>query len=164
MLFQIGDKVIHSSFGFAEIVGIESKSISGSSQQYYVVKTNEMLVWVPTSEASSSKIRFPSSKTELTDCFAILKSKYSPFSTDRNLRKSSIREKVNLGNLKLLCEVIRDLSFYKMQNKINDSEKSILEKAIIVLIDEWAYVFDIKNSQARSELTKLLNESSACSN
>jgi CarD family transcriptional regulator len=159
MNFQIGEKVIHSSFGFAEIVGIENKSISGKKQQFYVVKTKDMLIWVPTSDNPSIKIRLPSSKNDFQSCFNILRSTYSPFSTDRNIRKKTIQSKVNSGELTSLCEIIRDLSFYKLNNKINDSEKIILEKAILVLIDEWGFVFGITSSNARSELNKLLNES-----
>jgi RNA polymerase-interacting CarD/CdnL/TRCF family regulator len=59
--------------------------------------------------------------------------------------------------------LIRDLSFYKSQNKINDNEKSILERAVLLLTDEWGFAFHITPSQAKSELTKLLNESSAAS-
>jgi CarD family transcriptional regulator len=163
MNFQIGEKVIHSSFGFAEIVDIENKSISGNKQQFYVVKTKDMLIWVPTSDNPSIKIRLPSSKKELQSCFNILRSTYSPFSTDRNIRKKTIQFKVNSGKLTSLCEIIRDLSFYKLNNKINDSEKLILEKAILVLLDEWGFVFGITPSTARSELNKLLNESFAVS-
>jgi RNA polymerase-interacting CarD/CdnL/TRCF family regulator len=62
-----------------------------------------------------------------------------------------------------MCELIRDLSFYKSQNKLNDTEKSILEKIMLILLDEWGYSFNITNSQARSELNKLLSESYASS-
>jgi CarD family transcriptional regulator len=163
MNFQIGEKVIHSSFGFAEIIGIENKSISGNKQQFYVVKTKDMLIWVPISDNPSIKIRLPSSKNDFQSCFNILRSTYSPFSTDRNIRKKTIQSKINSGKLTSLCEIIRDLSFYRMNNKINDSEKLILEKAILVLIDEWGFVFGIPSSNARSELNKLLNESYAVS-
>jgi CarD family transcriptional regulator len=163
MNFQIGEKVVHSSFGFAEIVGIENKFLSGKKRQYYVVKTKDLLIWVPTSDNPSIKIRLPSSKKDFRSCFDILRSTYSPFSTDRNIRKKTIQYKFNSGEITSLCEIIRDLSFYKVNKKINDSEKIILEKAILVLLDEWGFVFGITSSDARSELTKLLNESYAVS-
>jgi RNA polymerase-interacting CarD/CdnL/TRCF family regulator len=162
MNYKIGDKVIHTSFGFAEIIGIENKVVSGMSQKYYVAKTKEMEIWVPISENDHpSKIRLPSSIFEFQDCFKILKSKYTPLSPDRNIRKTSINSKNNIGTINASCELIRDLSNYKIQNKINDNEKTILEKAILVLLDEWGFVFNIPSSQARSELNKLLNESYA---
>jgi hypothetical protein len=34
---------------------------------------------------------------------------------------------------------------------------------MLILLDEWRYVFNITNSQARSELNKLLSESYASS-
>ena len=163
MTYQKGEKVMHALFGFAEIVDIENKVISGKSQQYYVVKTKDMLIWVPTSTDLSSTLRPPSSKQDFFDCFPILKSKYSPFSSDRHIRKSSIHTKMNTGSLSSLCELIRDLSFYRNYKKINDTEKSLLEKATTNLLDEWGNAFGISNSQARSEMTKLLKESYASS-
>ncbi|MFN2299266.1 MAG: CarD family transcriptional regulator [Anaerolineales bacterium] len=163
MKLQIGDKVIHSAFGFAEIIGIEYKTVAGKKQQFYVVKTKDMLIWVPIHEDSPMKIRLPSSKKELHNCFDILRSAYSPFSTNRNVRKSTILSKMSSGDINALCEIIRDLSFYRMQNKINDSEKSILEKAKSELLDEWGFVFNITNAKARNELNNLLEESLAVS-
>lgn len=163
MAFHIGEKVIHASFGFAEVVNIENKVISGDSRQYYVVKTKEMLIWVPTSENKETKLRPPSSMKDLQECFKILKSKYSPFSSDRHERKSLIQDKIHHGSIHSLCEVIRDLSFYKVQNKINDSEKTLLEKSITHLLDEWGYAFQITHIQARNELNRLLKESYASS-
>jgi CarD family transcriptional regulator len=163
MTYQIGDKVIHSLFGFAEITGIENKDIQGVSQQYYVVKTREMQIWVPTSENSISSLRLPSSKKDFLNCFEILKAKYSPFSSDRHERKAIIKNKLNVGSTLSMCELIRDLSFYKSQKKINDTEKTILENNIVILLDEWGFTFNIPNSQARNELNKLLSESYASS-
>ena len=163
MNFQIGEKVIHSSFGFAEVVGIENKFISGEKKRFYVVKTKDLLIWVPTSDDSSINIRLPSSKNDLEGCFNILRSEYSPFSSDRKIRKNAILSKAFSGRIKSICEIIRDLSFYRTQKKINDSEKIILEKSILVLINEWGFVFSITTTKARSELIKLLNESYAVS-
>jgi CarD family transcriptional regulator len=163
MAYQIGDKVIHSSFGFSEIIGIENKEISGKQQPYYVVKTKDMLIWIPVAENPSGKLRLPSTQKELHDCFIILRSKYDPLSTDRSTRKSSIHTRYTVGTITSLCELIRDLSFYKVQNKINEYEKSILDRAILVLIDEWGFSFNIPAAQARSELNRLLGESYAIS-
>jgi CarD family transcriptional regulator len=163
MTYQIGERVIHSLFGFAEITGIENKDIRGVSKQYYVVKTKDMQIWVPTDSPAASTLRSPSTRKDFSGCFEILKAKYSPFSTDRHERKTNIQTRLTAGSLNSKCELIRDLSFYRSQNKINDTEKNILEKNILNLLDEWGFTFGIPNAQARTELNKLLSESYASS-
>jgi CarD family transcriptional regulator len=159
MVHKIGDKVIHFSFGFAEIIGIEEKEVKGEMMKYYVAKTKDMEIWMPVSDASSEKIRNPSSQKEMKDCFAVLRSKYKPFSEDRSVRKSDIQARVKIGTTHSLCELIRDLSYYKNKCKINEYEKSVLDRAILVLTDEWAFSYNIPPTQARHELNKLLVES-----
>ncbi len=159
MTYKIGDKVIHYSFGFAEIIGIEEKVISGVVEKYYVIKTNDMLIWIPYSIQDTGKIRLPSSKSDFHKLFSILRSKYSPLPAERMIRKSQIQSRFTKGTTESICTLIRDLSFYKNQNKLNEHDNTIYERAIHNLIDEWGFTFNIPQSQARSELNKLLVES-----
>jgi RNA polymerase-interacting CarD/CdnL/TRCF family regulator len=161
MTYKIGDKVIHSSFGFAEITGIEEKTINGNDQLFYIVQTKDMQIWIPITDELPNKIRTPTSQMEFEDCFIILQKKYTPLSTDRSSRKSDIHGRIILGTTRSLCELIRDLSFYKGQNKINEYEKTTLDRAIQVLVDEWCFVFTIPESQVRSKLSKMLSVSYA---
>jgi RNA polymerase-interacting CarD/CdnL/TRCF family regulator len=163
MTYNIGDKVIHYNFGFSEIIGVEEKMISGVSQKYYVVRTNGMLLWIPYQTEETSKLRPPSSRNEFNKFFSILRSKYSPLSSERNVRKSQIQGRFVNGSTESICTLIRDLSFYKNQKKLNEYDSSIFERAIHNLIDEWGYAFNIPQAQARVELNKLLLESYSAS-
>jgi CarD family transcriptional regulator len=159
MEYKIGDKVIHHSFGFAEVVNIEEKNIGGVSQKYYVIKTNDLHVWIPCAPPTAGKLRVPSTKHEFPGLFKILRSEYSPFAAERMSRKSQIQGMFSEGSTESLCKLIRDLSFYKMKKSLNEYENTIFERAIHILIDEWRYAFDITPSQARTDLNKLLSES-----
>jgi RNA polymerase-interacting CarD/CdnL/TRCF family regulator len=159
MAFQIGDKVIHSTHGFAEIINVESKEVSGISSDYYVVQTRKLLLWIPLISKSKESLRFPTSKSKFPNLVDILRSHNMPFPANRNDRKSKIHNMLTDGTTESICGLIRDLSFCRKNNKLNETETSILKSAVIRLIDEWQYSMSISQIQATGELNSLLNES-----
>jgi CarD family transcriptional regulator len=163
MDYKVGDKVIHHSFGFAEIIKIEEKEIAGKTENYYVVKTNDMLIWIPSSPPNAGKLRTPSTKKDFLGLFNILRSEHSPFSLERMSRKTEIQSMFAEGSTTSLCKLIRDLSFYKAKKPLNEYENSVFERAIQIIIDEWRYAFDISQAQAKTDLNKLLTESHSLS-
>jgi RNA polymerase-interacting CarD/CdnL/TRCF family regulator len=159
MSFHIGDKVIHSTHGFAEIINIESKEVSGISSEYYVVQTRTLLLWIPLISQIKESLRLPTSKSEFANLIDILRSHNLPFPEHRNERKSQIHNMLTDGATESICSLIRDLSFCRKNNKLNDTESSIYKSAVIKLIDEWQFSMSISQAQALGELNSLLDES-----
>jgi CarD family transcriptional regulator len=159
MEYKIGDKVIHSTFGFSEIIDVEEKEISGVMERYYVVKVNKMVIWIPVINLKNATLRLPSTKNSFNDLFSILRSKYSPLSNDKKVRKSQIHFQINEGNSESICRLVRDLSFYKSSKKLNEDENSILRRAIRIIIDEWQFSLETSQNQANADLNTLLAES-----
>jgi RNA polymerase-interacting CarD/CdnL/TRCF family regulator len=159
MSFQIGDKVIHAVQGFGEIVNIESKVVSGITSEYYVVKTRDLLLWIPINIQQKESLRFPTSKNNFGILRDILKSHNSPLSTNRNKRKLQIHNMLTNGAAESICGLIRDLSFCRKNNTLNDTDNYIFKSAVGKLIDEWQYSMSISQSQAIWELYLLLDES-----
>jgi RNA polymerase-interacting CarD/CdnL/TRCF family regulator len=159
MSFQIGDKVIHSTHGFAEIIKVESKEVSGVSSEYYVVQTRKLLLWIPLIHQAKESLRFPTSKIKFAALQDILRSHNLPFPANRNERKMEIHHKLTDGAAESICGLIRDLSFCRKNKKLNDTETSIYKSAVSGLIDEWKYSMSISEAQATGELNSLLDES-----
>ena len=159
MSFNVGDKVVHSIHGFAEIINVESKEVSGISSDYYVVKTRSLLLWIPLISQAKESLRFPASKSKFNDLMGILRSHNLPFPLNRNERKSQIHTMLNDGAAESICGLIRDLSFCRKNHKLNDTETSIYKNAVNKLVDEWQYSMSITQAQAMGELNSLLDES-----
>jgi RNA polymerase-interacting CarD/CdnL/TRCF family regulator len=166
MSYSIGDKVIHSTHGFAEIINVESKEVLGVSSRYYVIQTRSLLLWIPIFSQNKESIRLPTSKNKFIKLFDILRSHNLPFPKNRNERKSQIHNMLNDGAIESICKLIRDLSFCRKNHKLNDTDTSTYRYAVIKLIDEWQYSMSISESQALGELNSLLDESYSlsCSN
>jgi len=158
MGFQIGDKVIHSTFGLGEIVHIEEKIIQGLPTNCYVVRTTELTVWIPINDLQQHSLRVPTPPEEFERLSVILTNPSETLLEDRELRKNQLMAQMKDGQLASICRVVRDLTHFKHSKKLNDQEKSILERAINSLLTEWTYSLGMPLSQAHQAMTNLLGE------
>ncbi len=156
MGFQIGDNVIHSNFGFGEIVKIEKKTINGQLEKCYVVQISDMTIWVPVEDSGPTTLRAPTSAEEFIKTLPILTSPQENLVEDRVLRKKQLSDQLNDGRLSSICRVIRDLTSYQRQTKLNDQERSILERAVKSLLTEWTFSLGTTQLQARQAMESML--------
>jgi RNA polymerase-interacting CarD/CdnL/TRCF family regulator len=156
MGFQIGDKVIHSTFGFGEIIKIEKKTIHGKLENCFVVQMSDMTIWIPIEGSDQTTLRAPTSPEEFIETLPILTSPTENLEEDRVLRKKQLSSRLNDGHLSSICRVVRDLSSYQRQTKLNDQERSILERAVRSLLTEWTFSLGTTPLQARQAMESLL--------
>jgi RNA polymerase-interacting CarD/CdnL/TRCF family regulator len=154
--FQVGDQVIHCTHGPGVIKQLEEKHLAGSTQTYYEVQMRDLMLWVPVEPSSKCSLRLPTPEKEFNNLFQILASPGIPLSPDRNERRIQLVERFKDHEIASICEVIRDLSWYKDSSKMTIEDKNTLEHTRNLLIDEWSLVFSIPPRQAEKELSKLL--------
>lgn len=158
MVFQVGDQVIHWSYGLGEIIQLDEKALFGHTSKYYVVKLNDITLWVPINESGESCLRYLTPARDFQKLFGILASPAEPLSNDRMERKNQLTEQLRDGTLESVCRVIRDLAFHKQGNKTNENDSSVMARAKRFLLDEWSVVLSVPIYQAESELNNLLGE------
>jgi CarD family transcriptional regulator len=154
--FQVGDKVIHWAHGPGEIIQLDEKSLSGHTQQYYVVEMSNLTLWVPVHQTDDHSLRLPTPKEDFKDLFQILASPGKPFSSERNERRLQLVERLKDHELASICGIIRDLTLHKRLNKMNDNDNATLAHNRNVLIYEWSIASSISTQQAEKDLGKLL--------
>jgi CarD family transcriptional regulator, regulator of rRNA transcription len=157
MDFHIGDKVIHSTYGMGEIVHIEEKVIHDHPINCYVVRTNELTIWIPINDLHQNSLRTPTLPDEFKRLFTILTSPGEALPEDRVLRKDQLIANMKDGQLSSICQVVRDLTHFKRIKKLNDQEKSILERAMNSLLTEWIYSLGVPQHQAQQAMLKMLD-------
>jgi len=155
MSFQIGEHVIHCTFGLGEITQIEEKTINSHPTLCYVVMINDMTVWVPTDDPQNS-LRTPTPPDEFINTLPILTSPNLPLDEDRLLRKNQLMDQLKDGQLSSICRVVRDLRHYQRNSKLNDQERSILERAVKSLLTEWTISLGLPFSKAHEAMESLL--------
>lgn len=159
--FQVGDKVVHWSYGPGEIIQLEEKSLSGRMTLYYVVQVRDLTLWVPVEGADQHSLRPPTSMGEFEKLFSILRGPGEKLSDDRYERKSQLTELLRDGTLESVCRAIRDLSFHGYRKKLNDFDAALLERARKFLLDEWRISMSVPLGDAEHQLELLLEEGRA---
>ncbi len=158
MGFQIGDKVIHCTFGLGEIANTEEKIIQGQLTNCYVVRTTDLTIWVPIDDLQQQSLRAPTPPGEFEKLSAILTNPGETLLEDRVQRKNQLLEQIKDGQLASICRVVRDLTYFKRSKKLNEQEKSILERATNSLLTEWNYSLGVPRVQAQQAMASLLGE------
>ena len=156
MAFRIGDKVIHCTFGLGEISQIEEKVINGHPLNCYVVQMNDMTIWVPIDDPEQNSLRTPTPPEEFVKTLPILGSPNEDLLEDRVLRKKQLTDQLKDGQLASICRVVRDLKHYQRSSKLNDQEKSILERAVKSLLTEWTFSLGTPQNQAYLTMENML--------
>lgn len=157
--FQVGDQVVHCTYGPGVIIELDEKCLSGRTRQYYVVQMSELMLWVPIDQNDNPSLRLPTPKEDFKDLIQILASPGKPLSLDRNERRLQLIERLKDHQLASICRVIRDLTLHQRIKKMNESDNSTLERSRKFLINEWSMSLSIPVHQAEIELGKLLEGS-----
>ncbi len=154
--FQVGDQVIHWAYGPGEIIQLDEKELAGQTRKYYVVQIRDLTLWVPMNESGKHCLRLPTPARDFQKLFLILASPGEPLSDNRMERKKYLTERFKDGTLESICQVVRDLTFHKRVNKMNEDDNAILRRARDFLLNEWSVSLSVSVQQAERELNKLL--------
>lgn len=158
MDFQVGDAVIHPVHGVGHIVGIaEKRFVEDQSRLYYEITTEKSTVWLPIESSDAIGLRRVVAKRELARYRSTLKSRASRLNDDHGKRQLEIASRRKAGSLKILCEVVRDLTARGSRKRLTQLDNDTLRKARAELEQEWSAAAGISVADAGAEIDALLN-------
>jgi RNA polymerase-interacting CarD/CdnL/TRCF family regulator len=159
MTFQINDQVVHPYHGLGEIEEIVTKSFPGvDERQYYEVAFPTTTVWVPVDSGSTGSLRLVTPSQELERYRAVLRSRPNRVNDDHRQRRGEINDQLKLGSFQVLCEIVRDLTFYGWRKPLRDLDAALLRRAREGLNQEWAAAEGVTLQEATEEIDVLLQE------
>lgn len=156
MEFHVGDPVMHWTYGFGHVLGIEERIISDQKSLYYAISVRDLTVWVPADNQLEARLRPPTSPKEFKSLFAILTGTGEPLPEDRQERKILLVEKLKVGQAKSLCRVLRDLATYQQAHSLNDNDQNLMKRSREALLGEWSYALSVPVVEAELELHRML--------
>ena len=156
MEFNVGDPVMHWTYGFGHVVGIEERIISGLKILYYAISVRDLTVWVPADNQLATRLRPPTPRKHFKSLFAILTGAGEPLPEDRRERKDFLVEKLKVGQAQALCHVLRDLAIFQQAHPLNDNDQSLMKRSRDALLGEWSYSLSVPVVEAESELRRML--------
>jgi CarD family transcriptional regulator len=159
-MFKIGDLAVYPAHGVGVIEKIESQEISGSVQDFYVMRIldNGMLIMIPTTNVQNVGLREIIGENELPKLLSILRKR--DMSVDNqtwNRRYREYMEKIKTGSVFEVAEVYRDLLMLKVVKDLSFGERKMLDTARGLLVKEISLARKVKEEQVEEDLESIFS-------
>lgn len=159
-LFKVGHKAVYPGHGVGEVLGIETKTVAGQEQTFYVLRIldNGPKIFVPTASAHAVGLREIMSKQEVDEVLKILKKKKKTVTNTHqtwNRRYREYMEKIKTGSIQEIAEVLRDLYLLKYDKDLSFGERKMLDTARNLLIKELSLAMGETEDEVENRLGKI---------
>jgi len=157
-MFKIGDLAVYPAHGVGIIERIESQEISGSSQDFYVMRIldNDMIIMIPIQNVDSVGLRGIIGKKEVPKLYAILEKRDVVIDNQTwNRRYREYTDKIKTGSVYEVAEVYRDLLILKIEKELSFGERKMLDTARNLLVKEIALAKKVEEEQIEKDLDKM---------
>ncbi len=158
-MFKIGDLAVYPAHGVGRIESIESKTIGGKKQEFYIIRIleNDMKIMIPIQNAESVGLRRLVDSGDIPVVYEILKSKeVSVNGGTWNRRYREYMEKIKTGSIFELAQVLRDLTLLKGDKELSFGERKMLDTARTLLLKELSIVRNISEEAVEREIHEIL--------
>ena len=156
--FKEGDKAVYPAHGVGEVLGIETREISGQRQKFYILKIMDsgMTIMVPTAKMKTVGLRDIIDEDEVDEVMEILKERDVVVDTQTwNRRYREYMDKIKTGSVYEIAEVLRDLSLLKFEKELSFGERKMLDMARNLLVRELSVATDQSEVEINSEIQKI---------
>jgi CarD family transcriptional regulator len=154
-MFNVGDLAVYPAHGVGVIESIESKVISGTKQDFYIMRIldNAMIIMIPLTNANNVGLRQVIDEGEVPKIFDILKERQIvPDNQTWNRRYREYMEKIKTGSVFELAEVLRDLFILREDKELSFGERKMLDTARTLLVKEISIAQDMDESQVEKDI------------
>jgi CarD family transcriptional regulator len=158
LTFKVGDKAVYPAHGVGEVTAIENREISGTSQNFYILRIleNGMKIMIPTNNVRQVGLREVISRSKVDKVFKILKEKsLSVDTTTWNRRYREYMEKIKTGSVFEVAEVLRDLYLLKSDKDLSFCELKLLDTARSLLIKELSVAKNCDETEVEDQFKKI---------
>jgi len=159
IMFKIGDLAVYPAHGVGRIESIETKSIAGKKQDFYIMRIleNDMKIMIPIRNAEAVGLRQLIDTNEIPRVYGILRSKeVSVNGGTWNRRYREYMEKIKTGSIYELAEVLRDLTVLKNDKELSFGERKMLDTARTLLLKELSIVREVSEEIVDQEIREIL--------
>jgi len=158
-MFKTGDLAVYPAHGVGKIESIESKTIAGKKQDFYIMRIldNDMKIMIPINNAQAVGLRELIGPDDIPRVYDILKTReISVNGGTWNRRYREYMEKIKTGSIYELAEVLRDLTVLKGDKELSFGERKMLDTARTLLLKELSIVCDVSEDEVEKEIREML--------
>jgi CarD family transcriptional regulator len=155
VMFKVGDLAVYPAHGVGVIESIESKLVSGTRQDFYIMRIldNEMIIMIPLNNVNNVGLRQVIDANQVPKIFDILKEReIVPDNQTWNRRYREYMEKIKTGSVFELAEVLRDLFILREDKELSFGERKMLDTARSLLVKEISIAKELDESQVEKDI------------
>ena len=158
MGFKPGDRVVYPHHGAAIIERSETKEAFGESREYLILRMahGDLTLSVPADKAEEVGMRLPISTEDVEDLFELLGKKDVREPANWSRRFKNHQEKLKSGDVYQVAEVVRNLALREQSKGLSAGEKSMLQKAMSVLVSELSFALNVSEEDALGKVRGVL--------
>jgi len=157
-VFSAGDMAVYPAHGVGCIKAIETQTVGGVDQSFYVMKIidNDMTIMIPTGNSENVGLRAIISKKEVVKVIDILKERdFEVSSQTWNRRYRDYMEKIKTGSAYEVAVVLRDLLILRTDKDLSYGERKMMDTAKNLLVKELSLAQEIEEEKVEKQLDKL---------
>ncbi len=157
MSFQIGQMAVYPAHGVVEVIGVDTKQITGCPFVFYVLRVleNGMQIMVPRDKADQVGLRPVATARDVDEMFVVLRDTESIVDKQTwNRRYRGFMDKIKTGSLFEVAEVFRDLMRLRTSKNLSFGERRMLETARTLMVKEVALARRWSDMRAGEELDR----------
>ncbi|HIP40502.1 MAG TPA: CarD family transcriptional regulator [Desulfocapsa sulfexigens] len=159
-LFAQGDMAVYPAHGVGVIEAIESQTVAGIDQAFYVMKIldNDMKIMIPTASSDNVGLRAIISKKEVETVLEILRDRDSKIGTQTwNRRYRDYMEKIKTGSIHEVASVLRDLYLLSVDKDLSYGERKMMDTAKNLLVTEISLARKVDGSKIETLIDDMFN-------
>jgi len=151
---------VYPAHGVGMIQAIETQTIGGIDQSFYVMKIldNDMTIMIPTATSENVGLRAIISNEEVNKVIAILKERDIKINAQTwNRRYRDYMEKIKTGSVFEVAVVLRDLFLLKEDKELSYGERKMLDTAKSLLVKEISLAKQTGEEQVEQQIEQLFS-------
>lgn len=158
--FRIGQTVVYPAHGVGKITGFEEKEIAGFTLDVIIIACERgMTLRLPKDKADKNGLRPVSNEATILKAFETLRDSPRQQQGIWARRAKDLDEKVNSGDLVMMCRLLRDLApRTRTERGLSYSERQYFETAITRASQEIAIARKKSPETVRADMEKALSE------
>ncbi|PID75658.1 MAG: CarD family transcriptional regulator [Deltaproteobacteria bacterium] len=138
-MFSEGDMAVYPAHGVGVIKAVETKTVGGVDQSFYVLEIldTSMRIMIPTDGSNNVGLRAIVKEDEVDTILDILSDRSVELGTQTwNRRYRDYMEKIKTGSVHEVAEVLRDLFLLSADKDLSYGERKMMDTAKSLLVKE----------------------------
>jgi CarD family transcriptional regulator len=158
LTLAVGDRVVYPNQGVCRVTSVESKEVAGQTLTFVTMKREEdgAVVMVPEAKVRAIGLRKVAGRADVDRVFSFLRSDSDKANLDWKQRARTNVERMSLGGLMGLAEVVKGLQVLSELRPLPTKERELYDNARHLLVAELAASLDVAEVDAEDSVDVVL--------